>query len=123
MGSFVVPPESERRKTERVYFEPLRVRVRGTREGILVDLSDSGALVLFPVALAAGEHMTLQIEWKDSVLQLDARVKRCLSHPVQLATATMARTLYDLAVEFCDVPPDTAAAIRQIIASNSSAAS
>jgi len=42
----VVPPESERRKAARVYFEPLRVRVRGAREGILVDLSNGGALVL-----------------------------------------------------------------------------
>ena len=119
----VVPPESERRKAARVYFEPLRVRVRGAREGILVDLSNGGALVLFPVAVAAGETMTLQIEWKDTVLPLNARVKRCLSHPVQLATATMARTLYDLAVEFVDVSPDAAAAIRHIIVNNSSAAS
>jgi hypothetical protein len=40
--------DTERRHAARVYFEPLRVRVVGTREGILVDLSEGGALVLFP---------------------------------------------------------------------------
>jgi c-di-GMP-binding flagellar brake protein YcgR len=113
-----VPPD-ERRKAERVYFEPLRVRVYGTREGILVDLSEGGALVLFPAELAVGRDIQLQIEWKDRTVQVDARVKRCLAHPVRLASATLARTHYDVAVEFVDVLPDTTAAIRQILQSNS----
>ncbi|MBI3047792.1 MAG: PilZ domain-containing protein [Acidobacteria bacterium] len=111
-------PESERRRTERVYFEPLRVRVRGAREGILVDLSESGALALFQAALRVGETIKLQIEWKDQVLPVAARVQRCVAHPVQLPSATLARTQYDVAVEFVDLSPDTAATIRQILQGN-----
>jgi hypothetical protein len=43
--SKVVPPERDRRRTEHVTFEPLRVRLDGTREGILVDLSEGEALL------------------------------------------------------------------------------
>lgn len=111
-------PPDERRRGERVYFEPLRVRVYGTREGILVDLSEGGALVLFPTELPVGRDLRLQIEWKDRTVQVEARVKRCLAHPVRLASATLARTHYDVALEFVDLPPETAAAIRQILQSN-----
>jgi len=107
--------ESERRRGERVSFEPLRVRVRGTREGILLDLSAGGALLLYPAALDVGDTLTLQIEWQDRVVPVHARVKRCLSHAVQLASGTLARTEYDVGVEFVDVPPETAATIRQIL--------
>lgn len=108
----------ERRRAERVYFEPLRVRVHGTREGILVDLSEGGALVLFPAELPVDREVVLQIDWKDRTVQAQARVKRCLAHPVRLAGATLARTQYDVAVEFVDVPPDAAATIQQILQSN-----
>lgn len=114
-------PSDDRRRAERVYFEPLRVRVYGTREGILVDLSEGGALVLFPTELAAGRDLRLQIEWKDRTIQVDARVKRCLAHPVRLASATLARTHYDVALEFVNAPADTTAAIREILKSNSEA--
>lgn len=109
------PLDSERRRAERVYFEPLRVRVHGAREGILVDLSESGAMVLFPADLPVGREIPLQIEWDSRTLQVQGRVKRCLAHQVRLASATLARTQYDVAVEFVDLPPDTAATIRQIL--------
>lgn len=113
--------DSERRRAERVYFEPLRVRVHGTREGILVDLSEGGALVLFPTELPVDLEIRLQIDWKDRTVHIQARVKRCLAHPVRLASATLARTEYDVAVEFVGLPPETAAAIRQILQSNADA--
>jgi len=112
------PSDSERRRAERVYFEPLRVRVLGTREGILVDLSEGGALVLFPTELPVDRELRLQIDWKDRTLHVQARVRRCIAHPVRLAAATLARTQYDVAVEFVDLPPDTAATIREILQSN-----
>lgn len=121
MEEMAGPPDSERRRAERVYFEPLRVRVSGTREGILVDLSEGGALVLFPTELPVDREIQLQIDWRDRTVQVQARVKRCLAHPVRLAAATLARTQYDVAVEFVDLPPESAAAIRQILQSNSSA--
>jgi hypothetical protein len=115
------PPESERRRAERVYFEPLRVRVHGTREGILVDLSESGALLLFAAALPVDRQLALQIEWKDRPLDLQARVTRCLPHHVQLASATLARTEYDVALEFVDPPREAVTLIREIIQKNASA--
>jgi hypothetical protein len=111
-----VPPD-ERRRAERVYFEPLRVRVQGMREGILVDLSEGGALVLFPAELPVGREVNLQIEWQHRTLRVPGRVKRCLAHQVRLEAATLARTQYDVAVEFIDVAPETAAVIRQILQS------
>lgn len=113
-------PETERRRTERVSFEPLRVRVRGTREGILVDLSEGGALVLWQAAMPVGETITLQVEWRDQVLLVSGRVKRCLAHQVQLPSATLARTQYDVALEFFDLSAETAAAIRRILETDSS---
>jgi hypothetical protein len=107
--------DTERRLAARVYFEPLRVRVVGTREGILVDLSEGGALVLFPSELRAGREVHLQIEWESQSVPVPARVKRCVAHNVCLASATLARKQYDVAVEFFDVPPQSAEAIRQIL--------
>ncbi len=108
-------PPDEHRRAERIYFEPLRVRVQGTREGILVDLSEGGALVLFPAELPVGRELDLQIDWERRLLRVPARVKRCLAHQVRLEAATLARTQYDVALEFFDVPPETAAVIRQIL--------
>jgi len=114
------PADSERRRAERIYFEPLRVRVLGTREGILVDLSEGGALVLFPAELRVGHDVRLQIEWENRSLDVPGRVKRCVPQPVRLASATLKRIQYDVAVEFVDVPPETAASIRQILRTNPS---
>lgn len=108
----------ERRQSARTSFEPMRVRVYGTREGILVDLSTGGALVLFPADLPVGRDIELLIEWDRRVVKVPARVKRCLSHQVRLEAATLARTEYDVAVEFVDVPPEVAAAIQEILKTN-----
>lgn len=111
----IVPPERDRRRTERIRFEPLRVRVYGNREGILVDLSEGGALVLFPAAPPREKEMTLHIEWRDKTVAVQGRVIRSTPRNVQLEGATLARTEYYVAVEFVGVSPDTAAALRQII--------
>lgn len=111
----VVPPERDRRRTERVHFEPLRVRVYGNREGILVDLSEAGALVQFPAAPPREEEITLNIEWKDRTVQVQARVVRSTPRRVQLDGATLARTEFYVALEFLEVRPETTAAIRQIL--------
>lgn len=80
-----------------------------------MDLSEGGALVLFPAELAVGRELRLQIEWENRSYLVPARVKRCVANQVRLPSATLARTQYDVAVEFFDVPPETAAAIRQIL--------
>ncbi len=108
----------ERRHSARINFEPMRVRVHGTREGILVDLSEGGARVLFPADLPVGRDIELQIEWDRRSVRVPAHVKRCQAHQVRLEAATLARTHYDVALEFFDVPPDSAAAIRDILKAN-----
>ena len=107
--------EADRRRTERVDFEPLRVRVHGTREGILVDLSEGGALVQFPTALPLDKDITLQIDWKERTLQVQARVLRCTQHRVELESATLARMEYHVALEFRGLRPETAAGVREIL--------
>jgi hypothetical protein len=97
-------------------FEPLRVRVYGTREGILMDLSEGGALVQFPAALPRDKEITLNIEWKTRTLELQTRVVRCTQRRVELESAMLARMEYHVALEFGRLPPDTATAIRQILA-------
>ena len=107
--------DRDRRRTERVIFEPLRVRVYGTREGILMDLSEGGALVQFPAALPLDQEITLNIEWKTRTLELQTRVVRCTQRRVELESALLARMEYHVALEFGQLPPDTATAIRQIL--------
>ena len=107
--------ESDRRHAERVHFEPLRVRVYGTREGILLDLSKGGARVQFPSALPIDSEITLQIDWNARALHVQARVLRCTARRVQLESATLARTEYDVALEFSRVDPEAAMLIRQIL--------
>ena len=111
----VVPPERDRRRTERVQFEALYVRLAGTRQGILVDLSEGGALVQLSVAPPRDKQFTLEIDWKDRTVQLQARVVRSVPRQVQTESATLARTEYYVALEFVELRAENAAAIRQII--------
>jgi hypothetical protein len=62
----VVPPERDRRRTERIPFEPLRVRLGGTREGILVDLSEVGALLQLSIAPPQDHQIAVDIEWQST---------------------------------------------------------
>jgi c-di-GMP-binding flagellar brake protein YcgR len=115
-GGNAIPPEADRRRTERIPCEPLRVRVNVRREGILVDLSQGGALVQLPTA-PPPEHaqVTLAIALKDRTLHFSARVVRSIPHRVQGESTTPERTEYRLALEFLELRADTAAALRQII--------
>ena len=109
------PPPSERRRTARVPFEPLRVRLNKSREGILVDLSEGGALLVMAMSPPRDDKFKLTIEWKDTHVEVAARVVRSEQRQVQLESATLARKDYNVALEFLDMTPDTAAAIRRII--------
>lgn len=108
-------PGSERRRAVRVRPGPLRVRLHRTCEGILVDISETGALVQVPSSQAPQKVVTLQLEWRDAVVPLRARVIRSKPHAVQLATATLARAEYQVAVEFADVTPDEAVLLKNIV--------
>ena len=53
-----VRPDGEHRRAKRVRPGPLRVRLHRTCEGILVDISESGALVQVPWALSPDRQVT-----------------------------------------------------------------
>jgi c-di-GMP-binding flagellar brake protein YcgR len=109
------PQSSERRKAERVPFEPLRVRLNGSREGILIDLSEGGALLVMSMSPPRDNKFNLTIEWKDTHVKVTARVVRSEQRQVQLESATLKRKDYNVALEFLDMTPATTAAIQRII--------
>src|SRR3989338_2914479 len=91
----------ERGKAQRLRFA-LRVRVNVTREGILVDLSERGALLLLSRPQDPDKQITLTIEDHQPV-HLAARVVRCTPASVETESATLARKEYHVAVQFVDV--------------------
>ena len=110
-----VRPGSERRRAVRVRPGPLRVRLHRACEGILVDISETGALVQVPSSQATQKHVTLQVEWQDAVVPLRARVVRSMPQRVHLATATLARAEYQVALEFSDITPAEAAFLKTMV--------
>lgn len=110
-----VRPGGERRRAKRVRPGPLRVRLHRTCEGILVDISESGALVQVPSALSPDRPIVFQLEVGGSPLQLRGRVVRSSPHKLEMAQATLARTEYHVAVEFSDLPADQVAALQHLI--------
>lgn len=106
----------ERRKADRLRFA-LRVRVNVTREGILVDLSEGGALLLLSRPQHLDTQIALTIEDHQPV-HLAARVVRCTPASVETDSATLARKEYHVAVQFVDVAPDAAEAVRRIVRNN-----
>ena len=95
----------------------LRVRVNVTRDGILVDLSEGGALLLLSRPQDTDKPITLVIEGREPI-HLAARVVRCTPASVETESATLARKEYHVAVQFLDVGTDAAAAVRRIVDSN-----
>jgi len=114
----VMPPERDRRKAERVSFEPLRIRLDRTRDGTVVDLSEGGALLQMSVAPPLDRQIPVEIEWKNTKVTLQARVVRSEQRHVQLEAATLKRTEYAVALEFVDMTPEQAAAVKRIIQGN-----
>ena len=106
----------ERRTAERLRFA-MRVRVNVTREGILVDLSEGGALLLLSRPLAPDTQITITIEDREPV-HLAARVVRCTPASVETESATLARKEYHVAVQFLDVGREAAQAVRRIVQNN-----
>ena len=55
------------------------------------------------------------IEWRESPVEVAARVVRSEQRQIRLESATLARKDYNVALEFLDMTPDTTVAIRRII--------
>ena len=110
--------EWDRRRAVRIPFEPLRVRLDGTREGILVDLSLGGALLQLPFAPPLDRQFMVHIERKHATVTVQARVVRSVKRSVRSESATLARMEYCVALEFLDPPDETSGAIQRIIQGN-----
>lgn len=108
-------PGGEHRRFKRVRPGPLRVRLHRTCEGILVDISESGALIQVPWAMTPDRQVTVNLDIGDTLLQLGGRVVRSSPHRLQMAEATLARTEYQIAVEFSELPPDQVAALQRLL--------
>lgn len=94
------------------------MRLGGTRGGILVDLSEGGALLQLSVAPPQERQITVEIEWKNTRVALQARVVRSVQRRVQPESATLVRTEYFVAIEFVAMTRETSAAVRRIIHRN-----
>jgi hypothetical protein len=93
-------------------FEQPCVRVNVTCEGILLALSERGALVQLPRPQLPDRQTTLAIEDDGGdTLHLPARIVRSVPH----AQHTPTRTVHYVAVEFLELPRGTAAAVRRIL--------
>jgi hypothetical protein len=93
------------------------VRFHRTCEGILVDISETGALVQIPSSMTPERKIVLNLEADDALLKLPGRVVRSLPHQVRMAEATLARREYHVAVEFSDLPEEQVMALRRLIRS------
>lgn len=112
-------PERDRRRAARVRPGPLRIRLHRTCEGILLDISETGALVQVPTSMSTDRAVTLSLEGHDTLLRLPGRVVRSSPHQVELASATLARNEYKVAVEFTEIPQDQIEGLRRLIGTES----
>lgn len=95
--------------------EQPRVRINVTCEGILLTLSEHGAIVRLPTAQTPNRQTTLAMTGHDGdTLHLAARIVRS----VPRAGLTSPRPAHDVAMEFLELPRESAVAIRQIIDSS-----
>ena len=78
-----------------------RVRI-GSADGILLNLSSSGALVRMPRLFQVAVDATLSLYADDRWLDLKCKVVRCTETDVQMAGATWKRKEFETAVSFDD---------------------
>lgn len=95
---------SERRGAARWNVPPYPVRVEG-RQGYLVDISETGALIHVAYRLPPDGPIQLQVELDTHTLSITARVVRCASHPVNLPSALWMKREYRVGVKFAETLP------------------
>lgn len=106
----------DRRRAERVPFA-LRIRLNVTCQGILVDLSEGGALLYVSIEQPFDRRVTLSIDWNNGKVDVPARVVRCTPRQVESESATLTRKEYHVALEFLPLNRDQADKIQEIIRS------
>lgn len=108
------PSSQDRRRTERIRFAaPVRLNVK--TPGILVDLSEGGALLRVPKPQESGRQVTLTIEEGESAVHLAAKIVRSIPVSVETESATLKRTEFQVAVEFLDLGDHPTGLVRQIV--------
>jgi hypothetical protein len=105
----------ERRRAVRIKPGPLRVRLEGRWQGILVDISEAGALVQLPVPQTVHTPITLEVEWEHTTLQLAGRVVRSSPSPFDTPRPARGMRDYYVAVEFLNVPDEIDPALKDIV--------
>ncbi|HXD73686.1 MAG TPA: PilZ domain-containing protein [Vicinamibacterales bacterium] len=78
-----------------------RVRI-GTADGILLNLSASGALVRLPRLFNVQADVTLSLYADDRWLDVPCRIVRCTEMNVEMAGAVWTRKEFETAVTFHD---------------------
>jgi hypothetical protein len=99
---------AERRRAQRTQPGPLRVRLHGRWEGVLINISTNGALIQLPIPQPVNARITIDVEFDHDVLQLSGRVVRSnpMPHGGRL-TMPLTDTDYYVALEFdqvADIP-------------------
>ena len=88
----------DRRRATRATPGPLRVRVRDSgAEGVLINISEGGALVQLPTPVVLNVRIVLELQWEHATLLLHGRVVR--SNPATVQSATQPSDHY-VAVAF-----------------------
>jgi hypothetical protein len=81
-----------------------RVRI-GSADGILLNLSTSGALVRLPRLMQVAADATLSLYADDRWLDVPCKVVRCTETEVQMAGAVWRRKEFETALSFNDPSP------------------
>ena len=72
----------------------------GRSDGVLLNLSATGALVRIPNRLAIDSEVAFAIFTDGQPVRVRSRVVRCVETPVSLAGATWKHTEFDIAIVF-----------------------
>jgi PilZ domain len=105
----------ERRRSVRIEPGPLRVRLSRKWDGILVDISEVGALVQLPVPQTVHTSITLDVEWGHATLQLSGRVVRSSPPAGEGPPNASGLSDYYVAIEFAQLPEESDAALKRLL--------
>jgi hypothetical protein len=105
----------DRRRAKRVRPGPLKVAM-DPQAGVLLDVSDTGALIGTGVARPPDESIAFAVEWNQESILLSGRVVRtAMRHLPPVTESGLPRVEHHVAVEFGHLPDDSVARLRQLL--------
>jgi len=104
----------EGRRAARARPHGVCVRVHRS-EGLVLDISETGALIRLPVPQIADELIFMTLDWSAGFVRLGGRVVRAVPCLVQQPPDTPVRTEYLVAIEFVGLSEKSAAALQRLI--------